>query len=191
MTPFAYDALPSAQHIFTNYTGKPNPVWLFATYSVSVVTIFWARALFILGEYPTDSGYYSGAYLSTNETIISTRSTLHASGALIFVLTIQPLITLTALAVVVWLYNVPLGTGFGIISILSGFKPSESQSIAGAGLSGKLTLPLRLEVISTGPAGASSSQAVMAVSKAEVTYRLVGTSKPRQIKELQKGQTYW
>jgi len=191
MTPFAYDALPSAQHIFTNYTGQPNPVWLFATYSVSVVTIFWARALFILGEYPTDSGYYSGAYLSTNETIISTRSTLHASGALIFVLTIQPLITLTALAVVVWLYNVPLGTGFGIISILSGFKPSESQSIAGAGLSGKLTLPLRLEVISTGPAGASSSQAVLAVSKAEVTYRLVGTSKPRQIKELQKGQTYW
>jgi hypothetical protein len=107
------------------------------------------------------------------------------------VLAIQPLITLAALAVVVWLYNVPLGTGFGIISILSGFKPSESQSIAGAGLSGKLTVPVRLEVTPTGPAEASSSQAVMAANRAEVTYRLVGTPKQRQIKELQKGQMYW
>jgi hypothetical protein len=195
MAPYAEDALPSTQHIFGNYTRQHNPVWLNATYSVSVVTIYWARALYILGG--SDSGRqfttsgYSGPYLSTNQTIISTRSTLHASGLLFLVLAVQPLITLAALAVAVWLYDVPLGTGFGIISILSGFDPSRSQSIAGAGLSGKLTVPVRLEVTPTRSIQYSSPQMVAAVNNPEVTYRLLGTSKSRERKRLQRGQVYW
>jgi hypothetical protein len=193
MAPYADDALPSTQHIFGNYSRQHDPVWLNATYSVSVVTIYWARALYILGgsgSRLTTSGY-SGPYPSTNQTIISTRSTLHASGLLFLVLSIQPIITFAALAVTVWLYDVPLGTGFGMISILSGFDPSRSQSIVGAGLSGKLTVPVRLEVTPTRPIQSSSPQTVAAVNHPQVAYRLLGTSKSRERKKLQKGQMYW
>jgi hypothetical protein len=194
LAPFAYDALPTAQHIFGAFASSPeqaNPAWLNATCSVFVITMCWARGLYMLnqtGGQSSYSDYYPGPYQSGNQTIISTRITLYSSKLLFLVLATQPIITLAALAVTIWLYDVPLGSGFGIVSILSGFDPSRSRSIAGAGLSGELTAPVKLEVTLTKSIGGDSSQAV---DDTQVTYRLLGISKSREKKRLQRGRMYW
>jgi hypothetical protein len=194
LAPFAYDALPTAQHIFGAFATSPeqaNPAWLNATCSVFVITMYWARGLYMLNEpggQSSYSDYYSGPDQPRNQTIVSTRITLYSSKLLFLVLATQPIITLAALAVTIWLYDIPLGSGFGIVSILSGFDPSRSRSIAGAGLSGELTAPVKLEVAPTKSIGGDSLQAV---DDTQVTYRLLGISKSRERKRLQRGRMYW
>ncbi len=182
------------QHIFGsfvgvgNFRGLSNPDWFEATCSVVVTTIYWSRALFILGgsgSNRTNWPGYSGPYFSPQQTIVSTRKTLHASIPLFLVLAIQPLIKLAALVTTVWLFDIPLGTGFGIISILSGFKPSRSWPITGAGLSGKLTVPVKLDVTPT-----SASQMAMEDHNTSITYRVLDISKSGVRRRVQKGRVY-
>jgi hypothetical protein len=174
-----------------NSEGQPEGLWLNATYVIAAVTIYWARALFMIYQQGNEPSDYSGPYIPINETIVSNRQTLDASALLYLVLVIQPIITIAALVVTIWLYNVPIGKGFGIVSILSGYETTRSQSIAGAGLSGKLKAAVSLEVFPTITNQYDSSPILGSIEDARLRYRLTSESKIKEMARLQKSQTYW
>lgn len=179
MVPVDFDVLPTQQHIFGTYAKNPDSIWLSPSYAISVVTIYWARALYAIYGQGAKPSNYTGSYVPVDEVITSERSTLNAAPLLYVVLAVQPIITIIALAITAWLYHVPLGRGFGIISILSGFEPSMSQSIQGAGLSGKLRAPVKLEVTAK------------RFDDARIRYRLLSDrSAFGKVVGLRKGQTY-
>jgi len=162
LEPYWIDALADMQYIFGCFLGSCpytlNQYWLNPTYSIVVATMWWARALNILGGSGSnrrDRPGYPGPYLSPKQSIVSTRATLKSGILLYLVLALQPLITLAALVVNVWLHEVPLGIGFGVISILAGYRPAQSVSLVGAGFSGKLTTPVKLEFVPTRSPGLS------------------------------------
>jgi hypothetical protein len=145
---FVYDYLPVFGNIFgafVNAETRADESWIQSSYAIGLVTAYWARALYMLQvrHIPTN---YTGPYESEEETITSTRSTLDSSGwHLYLILAFQPVITLFALIVIALLRNSPVSSGFGLVSILSGFQPETTLQIGGAGLSGKLSQPVRLE----------------------------------------------
>ena len=152
LEPFWIDAMADMQYIFSCFLGgcsyTLNQYWLNPTYAITVATMWWARALNIFGGSGSDRRNwpgYSGAYLSPKQSIVSTRAIFKSGVLLYLVLVLQPLIILVAMLVNIWLYEVPLGTGFGVISILSDYKPAQSVSLIGARFSGKLTAPVKLE----------------------------------------------
>jgi hypothetical protein len=73
--------------------------------------------------------------------------TLRRSAGLIFILCVHPFLTiLTGLGT--WLlYSVPIGQGFGVISILGGICPSDLNVLKGSALSGKLSGPVKLSFL--------------------------------------------
>ncbi|KAJ9603304.1 hypothetical protein H2200_012082 [Cladophialophora chaetospira] len=197
MMVFPYDTLPELAHVFTPYTGSADQAvdnaWLNATYAESVVTSYWARALFMIPAQGNEFSNYDGPYRPDDERIISHRATLNAAPLLYIVLLVQPAMTLLALAVIAWLYAVPIGRGFGIVSIVSGFDSVRSRPMRGAGFSGKLKVPVVLEV--------TTEMAPKAVQKAEsrgnsggkVRYRIVCkeyASHKREETRMRKGQLY-
>ena len=190
------DTLPFAQHYYQdmllNFAGPSDRDWMNASYVMSVGTMYWARALNMIGGGQSDTAsHYGGDYVPDDLVIISTRNTLNANGLLYLVLAIQPVITLAALAVTVWLHRVPLGKGFGIASILSGYEPDKSESIEGAGLSGKLRTPVTLHIYPTAPEQSEmSSPEVGADQIAHIKYQLSTESKTRERVRLRKGQIY-
>lgn len=154
MVPYPFDYMPQLHYVYTGFADSESQIvfpitnpWLDATYAVSVVTTWWARALYMLYGTQGSTQQYDGIYNATDEVIISTRPTLKAMPLLYVVLAVQPVITLTALLVAAALYSVPLGRGFGMVSVLSGFDPSASRNIEGAGLSGKLNKQMSLQVV--------------------------------------------
>jgi hypothetical protein len=193
-----FDALPFAQHYFhymVPNTGSTQMDWLDAAYVMSVATMYWARALFMLdGGQSFTTSHYAGYYVPLDATFVSIRPTLNAKGfygLLYLVLALQPLITLAALAVTVWLHRVRLGKGFGITSVLSGYEPGKSESIVGAGLSGKLRTPVTLHVYPTVPEQSGISPEVGSDEIAHIKYQLSAETKARERARLQKGQVYW
>jgi hypothetical protein len=193
-----FDALPFAQHYFhymVPNTGSTQMDWLDAAYVMSVATMYWARALFMLdGGQSFTLSHYGGYYVPPDATFVSIRPTLNAKGLyglLYLVLALQPLITLAALAVTVWLHRVPLGKGFGITSVLSGYEPGKSESIGCAGLSGKLRTPVTLHVYPTVPEQYDISPEVGSDEIAHIKYQLSDETKARERPRLQKGQVYW
>lgn len=197
MVVFPYDMLPEIQHVLSPFDGSDaqtiDDIWLNATYAVSIVTSYWARALYLLletgGEFPN----YAGRYTPADERIVSRRPTLNAAPLLYVVLIVQPALTLLALAIIAWLYTVPIGRGFGIVSILSGFDSSGSRHMLGAGFSGKLKAPVILEVTTKSAAEALHKEGTDNDIGLSIRYRVVGgRSHPRQREETRmlKGQKY-
>ena len=152
--PYPWDTLPELHYVFTGFAPsgdnkRVDSAWLNATYAISVVTTWWARALYMKqvkgADY--DLAIYGGHYPAVDETIISTRPTLKSTPLLYVVLTVHPAITLVALLVVASLYHIPVGSGFGVVSILSGLDLSSLHLIRGAAFSGRLEKEVRLQII--------------------------------------------
>jgi hypothetical protein len=146
MSPYYFDALASVATgcgLFANDTSLP---WYNATNVVSVATIWWARALYMIKGSDAVYGTYAPNYLLPDEIIISTRGSLRAHVLLYLVLIIQPVIICAGFATTVWLHKVPIGPGVGHTAILAGLDVSTAGLVKGAALSGNLRAPLRLEV---------------------------------------------
>jgi len=187
MCPFPYDILPSLAHTYSYFANnKMDAVWLQATYAMSVVTMYWARGEYIL--------YTIGglSYAPIDENIVSTRSTLRPERLLYLVLAVQPVLTVLGFVVAVWLYKVPIGTGFGIISILSGVDPASLSLIQGAGLSGELREAVKLDITSQYLyAGGSGSYAKSDDFQPHIRYCLRRNSGVREKTTLKRGWMYW
>lgn len=168
-TPDPYDLLPELHYVFQGFAGSDGvePVddaWLNVTYATSVATAFWARALYMTHPDGNDLTPYQWRYVPSDENIISTRPTLQASPLLFLTLAVQPVITLIGLLIAACLYSIPIGPGFGIVSILSGLDSSTLHIIRGASLSGEVKTKVTLEVVAEQSSKHSST---------EVFYRLV------------------
>ncbi|KAI0486637.1 hypothetical protein F4859DRAFT_466361 [Xylaria cf. heliscus] len=149
--------------------GNRSSWWVPST-ATAVASMLWSREV-SLSSYqwrPFDSSNFNmsrpywplsnGSYLSFEEigivypvdqalqSVVYTRSTLRKSPLLYAVLAIQPLLILIILALTVMLYSVPIGRGFGLVSIMSGINRQTLDRLAGASLSGELTKPIRLAI---------------------------------------------
>lgn len=187
MAPFAYDILPSIGHSYKGFAENDPKLmpWLNATHAVSVVTSYWSRAVYMIyNQGFSASGWSSGPYQSSNQTCTSTRPALSDQTELYVVLAVQPAITLIALLVAAWLWRVPIGRGFGLVSIMSGYDPSKSSPISGAG---ELDRHAFLQVVVTAPDADTDH-----TSRAEVQFRVVASpdSQPGARQQLRGGRQY-
>jgi hypothetical protein len=107
--------------------------------------MYWARGLYMLQKPFLYSRPIFTPYAPHNETVLSIRSTLRADTLLYVVLAVQPALAVVGFLVTLWLRKMPIGDGFSIVSVLSGLDPTGLDLISGAGLSGKLREPVRLE----------------------------------------------
>ncbi|KAK3715418.1 hypothetical protein LTR37_007146 [Vermiconidia calcicola] len=187
MVPDPYALLPELHYVFTGFapSGDHKSIgteWLNATYAVATVTALWARALYMQERTELSLADYGGLYPAVHESIISVRPTLKAMPLLYMVLAVHPAITLLALLVAARLYHVPVGRGFGVVSILSGLEQSSLQIIRGAGLSGRLASQVRLQV---------KAEVSEFKREAKVSYRLAGTnSRMADRTQLQNNREY-
>lgn len=175
-TPDPFDLLPELHYVFQGFAGDDGvePVdhsWLNITYAVSVATAFWARGLYMTHPDGNDLTPFNWRYIPSDESIVSTRPTLKALPLLFLALAVQPVITLLALLIAAWLHSVPIGPGFGIVSILSGLDPSTLHIVRGASLSGKLTRDVTLEVVAEGPDEGKNAAVLYRLVRAETCSR--------------------
>lgn len=134
---------PSLPHIFWRFVvlQKDSP-WLVPTYAVTTATHYWARGVYMVDENQLPGYSYTGV----DETILSSRRTLDAVPGLFVCLVIQPVITVVAFFTKAAI-AVPLGGGFGLIAVLAGIKRSTLDVLGGAGFSGQLKRPVRLDIL--------------------------------------------
>ncbi|KAI9717813.1 MAG: hypothetical protein M1812_004542 [Candelaria pacifica] len=147
--PFAMDAMPVLVHILERYAGvrKESP-WLLPTFVVSVANMYWARMVYIKSQLPTYSREISQEiyYNATDETIVSTRSTLNAHWLLYVVLALQPFLAIVMFLSATLFFSTPIDKGFGIVAILAGIDRESLDLLHGASLSGELRKPVRLDI---------------------------------------------
>ena len=92
----------------------------------------------------------AGISYPVEDTAIYIRPTIRKSGALYFIIALQPLLIFFVLGLMASVfYSAPLGRGFGLISILSGIDRDSLDVLDGAALSGKLTKDVKLSIRST------------------------------------------
>lgn len=125
--------------------------WLNVTHAVSAATAYWSRAVYMIYNQGSPASGWSGPYQASDPIYTFSRPALADRPGLYVVLAVQPVITLIALLIAAWLWHVPIGRGFGLVSILSGYNPLASAPIYGAGLSGKLDRRVVLELAVTTP----------------------------------------
>ena len=150
-SPFAFDVLPVLVNSIGVYsTTRPTSKWKQVSYVVAAANTWWARSVYL--NYGTlDKEYIFRTYPETrysprNQSILSTRPTLDATWGLYVVLAVFPFITLLLFIPSLLFYSLPIGTGFGLISILAGIDRRSLELIRGAGLSGKLERPINLDI---------------------------------------------
>lgn len=133
---------------------------------------------------------WKGPYQLPDQNCTSTRPALADEAELYVLLAVEPVITLIALFVAAWLWHVPIGRGFGLISILSGYDPLTSLPIRCAGLSGDLDRRAVMEMTVTSPG--SGSDPDHATTAQGVQYRIVALSKRQSsvATALRRGQKY-
>lgn len=140
--PFAVTAGPNLPHIFWPFVvQRANSPWLMPTYAVTTATSYWARGVYMIDENNIPGYNYTGI----DEQILSTRQTLDAVPMLFLCLAIQPVLTVVAFLIKSML-SLPLSGEFGMIAVLAGIKRSNLDILGGAGFSGQLKRPLRLEI---------------------------------------------
>ena len=128
--------------------------WLLPTFTMSVAGMYWSRMLAM-------DGYYSWAgnsskvsnfdraevHYPVSDFIISTKPTMNTSWLLYLILAIQPIITLVAGVISLMLYRTPIDGSFGLIPILAGVKQETLRLLRGASMSGRVTKPLRMQIV--------------------------------------------
>ncbi|KAJ9612129.1 hypothetical protein H2200_003726 [Cladophialophora chaetospira] len=154
---------PSLPHIFWRFVDSPNSPWLMPTYAVTTATAYWARGVYMIDANNIPGYNYTGG----DERILSSRRTLDAVPGLFLCLVVLPVITIAAFLTKAAI-AVPLGGGFGLIAVLAGIKRSTLDVLGGAGFSGELKRPVRLDV----SVGEKRVQEVGGRSVATVSYEL-------------------
>ncbi|KAI7316267.1 hypothetical protein KC315_g10836 [Hortaea werneckii] len=134
--------------------------WLSPSMAVNVAGSYWARmavtlgpgsphwngdesfALSLIAQNKTASGTTDGLKYKRSPTITSTKPALGRSFGLYCVLVIQPLATIGALVFGLALWRVPVGRGFGLVTLLAGIDARTLDLLKGASLSGTLQQPM-------------------------------------------------
>lgn len=72
----------------------------------------------------------------------------------------MPFLSLCAAAAKIWLYQCPIDEGFGLISVLAAIRPDSLSQPKGAGLSGRLTRRVGVDIslVATDNYGNASSK---------------------------------
>ena len=146
------------------------------TFPPLVATVVWARLVSHNGHQNVNRADQDPVHAAqtlytkpASEVLIRRTSvTLKRSGWLLFVLTINPALTILAVLIKALLYSVPISDEFGLISLLSGVKQDGLDILRGAGLSGKLEedVEARFEVFSeTGNNGATDHRVQVALAR--------------------------
>lgn len=164
--------MPSLMEMLSDFCGSDlgdlrgnQSLWMMPYMSISVATMLWSRITTLM---PTtfDSETFnksSQGWLSENNTALTqeeasifyavgkdeqiityNRPTLHKAPWLYLVLGVQPVLLLVILGLIALFHSVPLGKGFGLISILSGIQSQSLNKLRGASLSGELKQPIKL-----------------------------------------------
>jgi hypothetical protein len=117
-----------------------------------VAAIVWARQVTFSGperHNPGDIWNSLNQYERNSADVLTQMEarTLRRSGALIFVLAIQPFLTILTILGKWLLYSVPIGQDFGLISILGGICQSDLEMLKGSAFSGKLSSPVKIRFL--------------------------------------------
>ncbi|KAB8072042.1 hypothetical protein BDV29DRAFT_178107 [Aspergillus leporis] len=151
-TPYHVDALPILAQWLIRYTpskSQSQSPWEIPSLTAAVASMFWSRIIYMN---PTNGTYPEMFYMPTDETIRSTRVTLRAGWGLYLTLAAQPVVCVGMFLWICLGYKSPVGTGFGLISVLSGVRKGNLEQLGGAGLSGTLkrAVPMRIVLQDTG-----------------------------------------
>ena len=142
------------------------------TYAVTTANSYWARGVYIIDK----NDFFGYNYTSADEKIVSARQTLDAVPLLFLCLALQPVLTVAA-----WLiklaWSLPIGDGFGMIAVLAGVNRSNLDILGGAGFSGQLMRPLRLEI----SLDERQNQELGGMAKATVRYELKAERSERNL----------
>lgn len=117
-----------------------------STVSALAATMAWARLVSLDGPERTNESWNTTSYAKMFDEIRTRKivETLKHSAVLLVILSVHPLLTILAMVGRRWLYSVPIGEGFGIISLLGGIRPDDLHLLKGSTLSGKLAASVKL-----------------------------------------------
>lgn len=73
------------------------------------------------------------------------------SSILYLVLSFQPALAVTLFLAALTFYQTPMDGGFSMIAVLSGVRKESLKLLEGASLSGRLSRPVRMEIVVRGP----------------------------------------
>ena len=99
------------------------------------------------GNATVDEQKYDSSFVKSAESITTVEYSiiLKRSGWLLVVMVVQPTLTLLAALGKILLYKTPLGDGFGVVTLLAGFRGGkEENQLTGASLSGKLKRDVKI-----------------------------------------------
>jgi hypothetical protein len=75
------------------------------------------------------------------------RISLRRSLALLFILLLNPMLTLLGVAVKLWLFHCPVDENVGLVSLLAAVEPETLDVVQGAALSGRLSRRVRTRFV--------------------------------------------
>ncbi|KAL8710647.1 MAG: hypothetical protein Q9220_004871 [cf. Caloplaca sp. 1 TL-2023] len=133
-------------------TSRNNSAWTRPSVAVGLAAMVWSRITVLNSPISQNEIHFkapeelarlspedAGLLYHVKDVAISYRPTLRKSGLLYFILVLQPLLLVIMLGLSATLfYTTPVDRGFGLTSIMSGIDRDSLDSLAGAGLSGKL-----------------------------------------------------
>jgi hypothetical protein len=172
--PFWLDTLPVLVHSLGKFAKSRNQSpWLNASYATAAATAWWARSIH-MRDFALDlprSSNLKYAPPADTEKVYSFVQTLNAKPFLYVILALQPFLTALAALLCFIFHCVPVGKGFGLVSILAGVDRDSLDLLQGAGFSGGLDKQVSLQVspVATKTAG----------GRGRMEYRLSETSGTR------------
>ena len=130
----------------TSSITKPQYRYNISTTSALVASMIWARqvSLWEPSRNNASAAASNNQYTIDPVNVVTRREaiTLRREIGLVVVLAICPFLAIVALVLKTFLYSVPLGEGFGVISMLAGMKECNLDVFSGASLSGQLSREL-------------------------------------------------
>jgi hypothetical protein len=145
--PYPIDAMAGTIGALMKYTPPNNSPWRIPSFTASVATIYWAR---LVQMFPYNQTRMTSVqdlyYLPTNQTITSTKETLHADWALYLVLCLQPVLTVLMFVWAMAYHSSPVQKSLGLVAILAGVDRESLDIVHGAALSGELALPVTVGI---------------------------------------------
>jgi hypothetical protein len=138
-------------------TTRNESQWLLPTFSVVTAAMYGSRIAKSDGAVPLQAGGplwttwnistqdYNETYFLDNMLTLQV-PTLRPAGTLYLILTLQPVLTVAAFVAALALYKVPVGKGFGLVSVLAGVDRESLALLAGATLSGEVDGPVGLRI---------------------------------------------
>lgn len=99
--------------------------------------------------------------------IVRQRVSLRRDPVLLFVLLLNPVLTLLGVAVKLWLYHCPVDENVGLVSLLAAVEPETLAVLSGATLSGKLNKKVKMRFV------VQDGKVVVHLDQADSAHRLV------------------